>query len=221
MSATLSNPTSPAASTITPADLACLQDAGQPIELIDVRTGVEYRQVHARGARLVSLDRLQPAAIVDALPPEQKTQPIYLICKSGQRAAKAAERFRAAGITSAIVVEGGTAAWESAGLPVVRGQAGMSLERQVRIAAGLLILLGIVLARWVWPWFIGLSAFVGAGLILAGVTDWCGMGLMLAKMPWNRGSAESCCAPGQSSNDKSCCQGANSCGDDAEKAGQR
>ena len=77
-------------------------------------------------------------------------------------------------------------AWQAAGLPVNRGQAGLSLERQVRIAAGVLVLSGVVLGTWVDPAFYGLSGFVGAGLIFAGVTDWCGMGLLLARAPWNQ-----------------------------------
>ena len=82
-------------------------------------------------------------------------------------------------------VEGGTQAWDAAGLPVIRGQKAISLERQVRIAAGSLVLTGAVLSHWVHPWWIGLSGFVGAGLIFAGITDTCGMGLLLARMPWN------------------------------------
>ena len=69
----------------------------------------------------------------------------------------------------------------------------MSLERQVRIAAGTLVVLGTVLGLTVHPGFIGLSAFVGAGLIFAGVTDTCGMGLLLARMPWNRCNEEPSC----------------------------
>ena len=85
-----------------------------------------------------------------------------------------------------MVVEGGTEAWIAAGLPVSRGVAKViSLERQVRIVAGTLVLTGVLLAYFVHPAFVGISAFVGAGLIFAGVTDWCGMGLLLAKLPWN------------------------------------
>ena len=83
----------------------------------------------------------------------------------------------------------------AAGLPVVRGKKAISLERQVRIAAGSLGLLGAVLGGFVHPAFLGLSAFVGAGLIFAGVTDTCGMGLVLTRMPWNqRGGDPSACA---------------------------
>jgi rhodanese-related sulfurtransferase len=92
-------------------------------------------------------------------------------------------------------VEGGTLAWEAAGLPVVRGQKVISLERQVRIVAGFLVLVGALLAMTVHPYFAGLSAFVGAGLMFAGITDTCGMGMLLARMPWNQvagGTTETC-----------------------------
>ena len=90
------------------------------------------------------------------------------------------------------MVEGGTKAWEAAGLPVVRGKGVISIERQVRIGAGAFVLLGLGLGIWVAPiWFI-LSAFVGAGLIFAGISDWCGMGLLLAKMPWNQSKDVAC-----------------------------
>ena len=84
-------------------------------------------------------------------------------------------------------------AWAEAGLPVVRGGTGIPLERQVRIAAGLLVLVGVLLGWLVNPGFYGLSAFVGAGLIYAGVTNRCGMGLLLARMPWNRSQNASSC----------------------------
>jgi len=102
--------------------------------------------------------------------------------------------FQAAGFPNVLSVEGGTDAWQRAGLPVVRGQDKViSLERQVRIAAGLLVLIGIAMGWLVHPVFLGLSAFVGAGLTFAGITDWCGMGMLLAKMPWNqRGGGGSC-----------------------------
>ena len=91
------------------------------------------------------------------------------------------------GFTQPIVVTGGTLAWIDAGLPVTRGTAKViSLERQVRIVAGALVVTGVVLAQSVNHWFIGLSAFVGAGLVFAGITDFCGMGLLLARMPWNK-----------------------------------
>lgn len=150
--------------------------------LIDVRTHVEFAEVHATAARSVPLDELNPDALGLA-----KDKPVFLLCRSGQRASKAVHKFRAAGFAHPIVVEGGTLAWINAGLPVNRGTTKvMSLERQVRIVAGTLVFTGVLLAWFVNHWFIWLSGFVGAGLVFAGITDFCGMGLLLAKMPWNK-----------------------------------
>jgi rhodanese-related sulfurtransferase len=171
--------------TITPQELAELSRRGRKVELIDVRSPVEYREVHAEPARLVPLDTLDPRAVMEARN-GSKDEPLYTICRSGSRGRQACERFHAAGFTNVVNVEGGTQAWEQAGLPVVRGKKAISLERQVRIAAGALVLLGTALGAFVHPAFLGLAAFVGAGLVFAGATDTCGMGMMLARMPWNR-----------------------------------
>jgi rhodanese-related sulfurtransferase len=172
-----------AAGTLTrlaPAEVEAKHRAGEPIALVDVRTPIEFAAVHAANAIHVPLDSFDPAK----LPCSAGSTPV-LLCKSGGRATKAANRLVEAGI-DCIVVEGGTDAWVAAGLPVVRERSVISLERQVRIAAGSLVLIGAVLALLVHPYFIGLSAFVGAGLVFAGVTNTCGMGLLLARMPWNR-----------------------------------
>lgn len=177
--------------TITPRRLEELRSAGCLIDLIDVRTPVEYREVHVSFARNVPLDRLDPAAVQRdrTAPPGE---PLYVVCRSGSRGRQACEKLLAAGV-NACNVEGGTLACVDAGLPVVRGKKTISLERQVRIAAGLLVLLGAVLGWLVHPAFVGLSAFVGAGLVFAGVTDTCGMGLLLARMPWNRVAEPAAC----------------------------
>lgn len=172
--------------TITPAELQALLASDADIPLIDVRTPAEFREVHVTQAVNEPLDALQPRALAEAsrLSPEK---PVYLLCRSGARAGKAAEKFAAAGFTQPVVVEGGTLAWIEKGLPVERsGVKAISLERQVRIAAGALVLTGVILSLTVHPGFLGLSAFVGAGLVFAGITDWCGMGLLLARLPWNR-----------------------------------
>lgn len=171
--------------TISPLELAALCRNGEPLELIDVRTPAEFGEVHVNVARNVPLDRLDPAAVKQGAA-VAAGRPVYVICKSGGRGRQAAEKLAAAGIANVFNVEGGTAACEAAGLPLVRGKKVMSLERQVRIAAGSLVLTGIALSYFVHPYFIGLSAFVGAGLVFAGVTDTCGMGMMLARMPWNQ-----------------------------------
>ncbi len=120
-------------------------------------------------------------------------EPLYLICKGGTRGAKACQKFIDAGYTSVVNVEGGIEAWVAAGLPVVRGKKVMSLERQVRIAAGFLVLVGAMAAMATGNvYFAGIPAFVGAGLMFAGITDSCAMGLLIAKMPWNQVKDDSC-----------------------------
>ena len=168
---------------ISPCQLHETLQAGGKVELIDVRTPVEFREVHATVARNVPLDQLDAKQIAAAR--QSQTEPLYFICKSGSRGKQACEKLIAAGCSNVINVEGGTPAWEQAGLPVARGKKAMSLERQVRIAAGSLVLIGAILSR-LHPWWIGLSGFVGAGLMFAGITDTCGMGMLLARMPWNR-----------------------------------
>ncbi|MDP6446731.1 MAG: rhodanese-like domain-containing protein [Pirellulaceae bacterium] len=170
--------------TISPAELGGKWKGGSAIELIDVRTPVEYREVHVEFARNIPLDQLDPAAVMQARS-RSADEPVYVVCRGGGRGEKACEKFHRAGFANVINVAGGTLACEQAGLPLVRGERAISLERQVRIAAGSLVLLGAILAWFVHPAFVGLSAFVGAGLVFAGVTDTCGMAMMLAKMPWN------------------------------------
>ncbi|MEM6468868.1 MAG: rhodanese-like domain-containing protein [Planctomycetota bacterium] len=170
--------------TITVQNLAQRQrDAA--IHLVDVRMPTEFREVHAEGAVNVPLDSLNPSAIDEKFG-KAENKPIYVICKSGGRSTKAAQQFLDAGVDRVVNVEGGTDAWIEAGLPVQRGKKAISLERQVRIAAGFLALLGAILGFLVHPYFVGLSAFIGAGLMFAGITDTCGMGMMLSQMPWNQ-----------------------------------
>jgi rhodanese-related sulfurtransferase len=171
--------------TISPAKLAELSREGRKIELIDVRTPVEFREVHLEIARNVPLDQLDPKALVQARN-GSSGEPLYVICKSGGRSQQACDKFVKAGFTEIVNVEGGTLACIAAGLPVVRGKTAISLERQVRIVAGSLVVLGAIGAYTVHPAFIGLSAFIGAGLLFAGITDTCGMGMILARMPWNK-----------------------------------
>ena len=171
--------------TIAPAQLHQLLKAQPDLPLLDVRTPVEYAAIHALPARNVPLDSLAPKELFDS-GYLSKGQHVYILCRTGGRAKKAAEKFAKEGFSQAVVVEGGTLDWNDAGLPVERGTAKViSLERQARIVAGSLVVIGIVLGYFAHPWFIGLSAFVGAGLVFAGITDFCGMGLLLAKLHWN------------------------------------
>lgn len=169
-------------------------DARGTIDVIDVRTPVEYREVHAVMARNFPLDSLDPASIMRDRN-GRVDEPLFVICRSGNRSGKACQKFVDAGFTNVINVEGGTNAWDQAGLPVKRGKKAISLERQVRIAAGLITLGGSVAAMITGNVYLaGIPAFIGAGLTFAGVTDTCGMGMLLAKMPWNQCKAGSCSA---------------------------
>jgi rhodanese-related sulfurtransferase len=171
----------------TPARLQARIAAGEPVQIIDVREYPEFAAGRIPGAMLRPLSGLPAGA--EGL---DRAQPVVLVCRTGRRAAMAAGRLEAAGWRQVEVLEGGTTAWAGAGLGLERDRnAPWSLERQVRIAAGALVLAGAGLAVFVHSAFIGLSAFVGAGLIFAGVTDWCGMGLLLAKLPWNRAACSS------------------------------
>ena len=172
--------------TITPTELRRRLNAESKLTVFDVRTPAEYARAHVSQAQNQPLEALEPKALyADGRLLEGET--VYLLCQAGARAAKAAEKFAQAGYQNAVVVEGGTQRWIEEGLPVERGTSKViSLERQVRIGAGSFVLAGVILSALVHPYFIFVSGFVGAGLIFAGITDWCGMGLLLAKAPWNQ-----------------------------------
>ena len=170
---------------ISPSELAEVCKEGRNVELIDVRTPAEYEEFHVEFARNIPIDQLDPVAVMQARNGSAGEQ-LYVICRSGSRGKMACEKFLQAGYKNVVNVEGGTLACVQAGLPVLRGKKTISLERQVRIAAGSLVLIGSMLAWLVHPAFIGLAAFVGAGLVFAGVTDTCGMGMLLARTPWNQ-----------------------------------
>lgn len=172
--------------TIDPLELEKLLSANPKLTLLDVRTPVEFDQAHIKGSINIPLDQLIPAVFLknNNFTKEQK---VCLLCQKGPRAQHAAELFDKEGLSGAVVLEGGVSAWVEAGFKVIEGKSKViSLERQVRIAAGSLVLLGIILGKFVHPGFIWISAIVGAGLINAGITDCCGMGLLLARLPWNQ-----------------------------------
>jgi rhodanese-related sulfurtransferase len=173
--------------TIAPAEAAAVIPfvAGT---LVDVRTPAEFGEIHAVGTHLVPLDVLDRHAVEIAR--GTNVGPVYLLCASGIRATKAAEKLQSAGLTDVIVVAGGTNAWAAAGLPVVRGRKTISIERQVRIGAGIFVLIGTALGHFVHPAFYLLAGLVGVGLVFAGLTDICGLAIVLAKAPWNRTGKE-------------------------------
>ncbi len=165
----------------------------EKLQLLDVRSHAEHAAVHVPGVQLTPLGEID----ADTFTHESgfaKDQPLYIFCASGNRAKHAADRLSKLGYAQCQVVEGGTEAWVKAGLPVNRGTTAMvSLENQVRIAAGGIVLTGVLLTQFVNPAFIWLSGFVGVGLLISGFTDWCGMGMLIARMPWNQRGGGDCC----------------------------
>ena len=166
--------------------LSTLVSQRQPVRILDVRTPGEFSNAHISGAYNVPLDLLREhtndlRAVTDG--------PVVLVCQSGQRAEKADALLRAAGMPNVHVLEGGMNAWLAASQSVIRVRKRMSLERQVRIAAGAMVATGSVVAITVSPLWALLPAAVGAGLVFSGVTDTCTMGLLLAKLPYNRTGA--------------------------------
>ena len=156
--------------------------SGGECQVIDVREFSEFNSERIADAQLMPLSDFEKHA--DEI---DHTKPVYLMCRSGTRAKQAAEKLLKKGFTDIHVVEGGMMAWAGANLPVVKGESRVwSLERQVRFTAGLLVLFGVVLTVFVHPYFLVIPAFIGAGLAFAGATDWCGMAMLLAKMPWNK-----------------------------------
>jgi len=153
--------------------------------LVDVRTPAEYRSIHAEGALCFPLDKLQKNA-EEITPVIKDHKQILLICKSGGRTKIAYDILAKQFDQTFFIVEGGTDAWAEKDLPFTTGKDTISLERQVRICAGAIILIGCLLALAVSSWFLIIPIIVGAGLVNAGITGWCGMGLFLAKMPWNK-----------------------------------
>lgn len=159
-------------------------DAGEAV-LIDVREVDEHAREHVPGAQLAPLSTLEPGSFA-----KHPGAIAIFHCKSGMRTKANIEKLASAGFAQAYCLEGGLEGWKAAGLPVrANRRAPLELMRQVQIAAGALVLLGVALGLFVNPGFYALSAFVGAGLTFAGATGWCGMALLLKHMPWNRSPA--------------------------------
>lgn len=169
-------------SVLTAAELGELRRMDRGITLVDVRTPAEFGSIHIPGSYNVPLDQLTEHRAEFA----SVGGPIVLVCLSGMRARQAERVLREADVPRLHVLDGGVTAWAQAGFAVVRGQRAWSIERQVRAIAGGLVLLGTLGSLLIWPPLLYLALFVGAGLLFAGLTDTCAMGLLLARLPWNR-----------------------------------
>ncbi|MDH3601877.1 MAG: rhodanese-like domain-containing protein [Candidatus Tectomicrobia bacterium] len=173
--------TSKQVSEIDATTLRMWMDKGDVV-LVDVREPAEYVEEHIQGAGLIPLSRFDPARI-----PQAEGKTVVLYCRTGNRSAQAGQQLLDSGASAACHLQGGIEAWKAAGYETERtAHAPISLQRQVQIVAGLLVLLGTILGVWVSPWFLLLSGFVGAGLTFAGMTNTCGMAMLLAKLPYNQ-----------------------------------
>lgn len=157
---------------------------GRKIAWLDVRTPVEYEEERIAGSTLMPLDQLNPQQAGQL---SGAADLAVLVCRSGKRAQQAQQRLANAGAGPWVVLEGGLNAWVAAGLPVERSsRKRLPLMRQVQLIIGLLALTGSLLALTVDRQFAWIPLFLGAGLTMAGATGWCGLAILLAKMPWNR-----------------------------------
>jgi rhodanese-related sulfurtransferase len=191
------------ARSIAPLELQQRILTNQPGDLLDVRTAPEYTAAHVPNVTLVPLDSLNPAEFLANRP--HPTAPLYVFCQAGGRAAKAIDRFQASGFDGCVLVEGGTQAWIDAGLPVTRGTSKvLPLMRQVQIVIGAVSGVGAALALAGDKRFALIPLITGAGLLFAGLTGTCGLALLLAKMPWNRGDVSKKSVPSAKSG-ASCC----------------
>lgn len=154
--------------------------------VVDVRTPGEFHTAHIPESINLPVDQLDPhlRRIVNAA-----GGTLVLVCQSGGRAEQAATKLGAGGYSDMVVLAGGLGAWQSAGAPIVSAEPGQerwSLERQVRLVAGAIVLVSILLSIWL-PWAKWIGGFIGAGLTFAALTNTCMMGMLLAKLPYNRG----------------------------------
>jgi len=163
--------------TLSPADARTAIDAGA--RLVDIRGADEYAREHIPNALNLPLDRIGDLV--------RDERPVVFHCRSGMRtAANATQLANAARGAPAFILDGGIDAWRSAGHPTITDRSQpLEMMRQVQISAGALVLAGVLLGFLVSPGFFGVSAFIGAGLMYAGTTGWCGMAKLLRMMPWN------------------------------------
>ena len=167
--------------TVPPEDLASQLKAGG-CQLIDVREPVEHAEAHVAGAKLIPLGQIE-----DRCGEIDRSRPVVVMCQAGKRGQAAAEKLRALGFTNVCNLTGGLNAWKSAGLPCAAGSRRvMPLMRQVQITIGLCVLTTSLLAAMVDPRWVYVPMFFGAGMIFAGATGFCGLAMILARMPWNR-----------------------------------
>jgi len=183
---------------LSPQKSAELAGTGKGVKFIDVSSPFEFNAMHIKDSVNIPLEML--GAKAEELIAAGDTY--IIVCKTGARSSVAAEALSQAGVKMVYVMDGGIAAWHKKGFSVIKGDSGLSLERQVRIIAGAIVTFGILAAIFIHPAFIALSLFVGCGLMYAGITDNCLMGVLLMKLPYNKKLYKIDICPGSCSIDR-------------------
>lgn len=172
--------------------------------ILDVRERDEFEAEHVENSINVPLSHF--ASVAPGVLNQLKEKNVLILCRSGNRAKLASDQIQQLGYAdkvSATVYEGGIIEWKRQGKPVVEKKKNhFPIIRQVNLVAGSMVLSMTILGAYVNPWFLAVSAFFGAGLTFAGATGFCGLGMLLSKMPWNQTASLS----KNSANNKSCCE---------------
>jgi len=178
---------------ILPAELESLMSDG--CILVDVREPVEHAEEHITGAQLIPLGQLeQRVSEID------RNAPVVTMCRSGKRGSEGLKKLQALGFTNVRNLEGGILGWKEAGHQIARsGKKILPLMQQVQVTIGIGVLVGAILSLTANPNWVYLSASFGAGLVFAGSTGWCGLAILMSKMPWNRVAGQSCRTSGNCS----------------------
>ncbi|MGW4157431.1 rhodanese-like domain-containing protein [Micromonospora chersina] len=171
--------------TLDAVSLRELIDAGHAPRLLDVRTPAEFETSHIPGSYNVPLDLLREHR--EELR-NHLDEDVVLVCRSGARATQAGQALAGVGLPNVKVLDGGIMAWQAANAPIKRGAPRWDLERQVRLVAGSIVLASVLGSVFV-PQLKWVAGFIGAGLTFAAVTNTCAMGMMLGKLPYNRGAS--------------------------------
>jgi rhodanese-related sulfurtransferase len=167
------------------AEARALIEANPGTLVVDVRTPGEFETVHIDGAVNLPLDQVDAhlqRVVQDA------GGRMILICQSGSRATQAQHKLAGAGLADVSVLTGGMGAWTAEGAPVRRGRSRWSLERQIRLVAGSVVLLAVVAGLWL-PAVLVVAGLMGAGLAVAALTNTCVMGMLLSRLPYNQGAS--------------------------------
>ena len=170
--------------TINAQNFLKLQKESSPC-VIDLRTAAECQSESLHQTLNIPVQELTIETFDKATDELNPDEPIYLLCQSGKRAEIAVKKLKDSN-KSLVIIEGGLNTLKAEGAEIVVGTTkAISLERQVRIAAGLIVMLGVIMSVFINEWYLLIPVFVGTGLVYAGISDNCGMALILARMPWN------------------------------------